>query len=101
MILLVTSLTFTLIFYIITSYISYITASILHKGIMFKLLFPTIKALAFITLVYISIISDTILYRSEMYQTITIKNGLLLLLVTTALMNNRERKEIEDERSRE
>lgn len=101
MILLVMSLTITLIFYIIISYISYITASILHQGIMFKLLFPTLKALAFIILVYISIISDTILFRSEMYQTITIKNGLLLVLVATALMSNRERKEIQDERSRE
>ncbi|WPF70036.1 putative membrane protein [Bacillus phage Z3] len=101
MILLVMSLTVTLILYIIISYISYITASILHQGIMFKLLFPILKALAFIILVYISIISDTILFRSEMYQTITIKNGLLLVLVTTALMSNRERKEIQDERSRE
>lgn len=101
MILLVMSLTVTLILYIIISYISYITASILHQGIMFKLLFPILKALAFIILVYISIISDTILFGSEMYHTITIKNGLLLVLVATALMSNRERKEIQDERSRE
>jgi len=101
MIYLIASIILTLVFYAIVTYMSYITASILHQGLIFRLLFPTLKALSFIILVYISIISDIILFRSGMYQTITIKNGLLLVLVTTALTSNRERKEIGDERSRE
>lgn len=92
-----TSISLTILFYSCIAYMSYFTASILHKGIIYKLLITIIKSVVFIMLCYISIISDVLLFRSELYKTITMKNGFLLLLVTTSLISAKKGKEIENE----
>lgn len=90
----------TSVFYVLVSYVSFITVSILHRGILYRLLVPILKSSAFIILCYISIISDVIMFQSVLYDTITIKNGLLLLLVIAALINARDGKETEHAHSR-
>jgi hypothetical protein len=85
----------TSVFYVIVAYMTFFTASILHRGITYKLAVTVLKSSAFIISCYISIISDVILYRSALYDTITYKNGLLLLLVIAALINARDGKETE------
>ncbi|MNP39180.1 hypothetical protein D3C76_1327430 [compost metagenome] len=89
------------VFYALVSYISFVTASILHNGIIYRLVIPVVKSTLFIAFCYISIISDVIMFRAALYEAITIKNGFLLLLVATSLMNARDGKEIKDEHSRE
>ena len=70
---------------------SYITASILHRGIMYKLIFPVMKSLAFIIIVYTSIIADILLFRGEKYETITYKNGVMSTVVVTSLTTSKEK----------
>lgn len=84
------SISLTILFYFCIAYMSYFTASILHRGIIYKLLITIVKSVVFITLCYISIISDVILFRSELYETITMKNGFLLLLVAASLINSKK-----------
>jgi hypothetical protein len=87
----------TSVLYPILSYMSYVTASILHRGILYRLAGLVLKSGMFILICYTSIISDVILFRGAMYDTITIKNGLLLLLVIAALITAKDRKESRDE----
>ncbi|QEM43115.1 membrane protein [Bacillus phage Chotacabras] len=85
----VLSIAFTLIFYIVASYMSYITASILHRGIIFRLIIPTVKAVMFITIVYTSIIADIVLFSGGKYETVAFKNGVMSTVVVTSLTTNK------------
>lgn len=89
------SIVITVLLYSCISYMSFITASILHRGITYRLAVSVLKAAVFISLCYISIISDVILFRVGLYDTITMKNGFLLLLVGASLKYARDGKEIE------
>jgi hypothetical protein len=80
------SIIITSLLYVLISYMSYVSAFILHQGITYRLAAPVIKSAAFILLSYISIISDVILFHSALYSVVTTKNGLLLILVTTSLL---------------
>jgi hypothetical protein len=91
----------TTVFYAFVSYISFVTASILHKGITYRLVMPVVKSTLFIAFCYISIISDVIMFRVSLYEALIIKNGFLLLLVATSLIHARDGKETKDEHSRE
>ena len=91
MVYLVLSIVFTVLFYLVVTYMSYITASILHRGIMYKLLFPIMKSLAFIIIIYTSIIADIVLYRGGNYETITFKNGVLSAVVVSSLVTPKEK----------
>lgn len=91
MIYLFLSIVFTAVFYIVVTYMSYITASILHRGIMYKLIFPILKSIAFIVIIYTSIIADIVLYRGGNYETITFKNGVLSTVVVSSLVTPKEK----------
>lgn len=94
------SIVITVLFYACVSYMSFFVASVLHRGITYRLAVSVLKSVVFILLCYISIISDVILFQLGMYSTITEKNGFLLLLVAASLITTRDGKETEDEHSR-
>ena len=71
---------------------SYMVAFTLHKGVAFRLAVPIIKSLVFILTCYISIISDVFLFTDSLHKVVTIKNGLLLLLVVASLYTAKNRK---------
>lgn len=93
------SIIITIVLYALIAYMSFITASILHTGVIYRLAVPVIKSLVFIALCYISIISDVLLFNGTSYNTIVFKNGLLLLLVAASLYNARKGKETNNEHS--
>lgn len=89
------SIVITVLLYACVSYMSFFAASTLHRGITYRLAVEVLKSLMFIGLCYISIITDVILFQVGLYETITEKNGFLLLLVAASLINARDGKEIE------
>lgn len=89
---LVASIAITSVFYSVACYMSYFTASVLHKGVTYRLAMPILKAVVFILLCYTSIISDVILFNDSMYNVVIVKNGLLLLLVIASLITAKSRK---------
>lgn len=89
------SIVVTSLLYACVCYMSFFAASILHKGVTYRLAVTVLKSVVFILLCYISIISDVILFRVGLYDTITEKNGFLFLLVAASLINARDGKEIE------
>jgi hypothetical protein len=95
------SISITVIFYVLIGYLSYVTASILYNGLRYKLILPTIKSTLFIGVTYISIISDVILFGNFMYSSISMKNGLLLILTVVSLITASGRKESKNEHKRE
>jgi hypothetical protein len=95
------SVTITVLFYVLIGYLSYITAFILYNGLRYKLILPVAKSTLFIGVTYISIISDVILFGNSMYSSISMKNGLLLLLTVASLISASSRKESKNEHKRE
>ncbi|QIW88657.1 hypothetical protein P59_059 [Bacillus phage P59] len=95
------SIAVTVVFYALIGYLSYVTASILYTGLRYKLILPTIKSTLFIGVTYISIISDVILFGNFMYSSISMKNGLLLILTVVSLITASGRKESKNEHKRE
>lgn len=91
----------TIVLYALIAYMSYITAYILHQGIVYKVAVTIIKTSVFLALCYISIISDVVLFHDSLYKALTIKNGLLLLLVVASLVTAKTRKENTDEHNGE
>lgn len=87
-----TAITITIVLYTLLFYMSYISATILHIGLAYRLVIPVVKSSAFILLCYIIIISDIVLLHSELYKVISIKNGSLLLLVVASLLNAKTQK---------
>lgn len=99
MLYIIAAFTVTTLLYMVISYMSYVSASILHIGVAYRLIEPVLKSSAFILLCYILIISDVILLHSALYKVISIKNGLLLLLVITSLITANNGKGTEHEHS--
>jgi hypothetical protein len=95
------SIAITVIFYVLIGYLSYVTASILYNGLRYKLILPVIKSTLFIGVAYISIISDVILFGNSMYSSISMKNGLLLILTVVSLISASGRKETRHGHERE
>ncbi|AEQ34201.1 membrane protein [Bacillus phage Bastille] len=91
MVYLILAIAFTLVFYSVAAYMSYVTASILHRGWIFRLVFPTVKALLFIIIVYTSIIADIVLFNASKYETITYKNGVMSTVMVTSLTTGKEK----------
>jgi len=56
-----------------------------------------LRSSLFIGLVYISIISDCILFGSSLYSSVFLKNGLLVVLVIISLIPVNNRKELGDD----
>jgi hypothetical protein len=83
----------TVILYVLISYLSYMTASILYYGLRYKLIMPILKSTLFIGVSYISIIADVILFSNLRYDSIVVKNGLLLALTVASLISAFSRKE--------
>lgn len=86
MLYIIAALTITIALYLLIFYMSYVSASILHLGITYRLIEPAFKSFAFILLCYTIIISDVVLLYSALYKVISVKNGSLLLLVVTSLL---------------
>jgi hypothetical protein len=95
------SIVITSVFYLLIGYLSYVTASILYNGFRYKLILPVMKSTLFIGVTYISIISDVILFGNSMYSSISMKNGLLLILTVVSLISASGRKETNHEHKRE
>ncbi|AYJ75143.1 hypothetical protein BSP36_056 [Bacillus phage BSP36] len=97
----IASVILTAIFYVLIVYVSYITSQILYMGITNKLMVPVLKSSLFILVSYISIIADVVLFDISRYDSITVKNGLLLLLLCSSLISAGSRKETKSEHDRE
>ncbi|WCS69431.1 hypothetical protein Goe24_00510 [Bacillus phage vB_BsuM-Goe24] len=97
----ITSVVLTVIFYVLIVYVSYITSQILYIGVTSRLMLSVIKSSLFILVAYTSIISDVILFYILRYDSISIKNGLLLFLLSTSLVAASSRKETKSEHTRE
>jgi hypothetical protein len=91
------SLVVTAILYIFIGYLSYVTASILYRSITYRLIVPTVMSVLFIGTSYISIITDVVLYSRDLYCSIALKNGLLLVLVVLSILSASSRKEKNNE----
>lgn len=89
------SLTVTSVFYLILSYLAYVTAAILYHGIRYNLVLTILRSSVFIGVSYISIITDVLLFGNLMYSSVFIKNGLLLVLILASLSSTNDRKETE------
>jgi hypothetical protein len=90
---LILSIVFTVLLYVFIGYLSYVTASILYRGMLYRLILPTVKAIAFIATSYISIITDVVLYSLGLHSSIVTKNGMLLLLIVMSIVTASSRKE--------
>jgi len=87
----VLSIAFTIIMYVVAIYISFVTASILHRGFIFRLLMPTVKALTFIVIVYTSIIADIVLFNAQKYDSVAFKNGVMSTVMVSSLTASRDK----------
>ncbi|ADH03154.1 membrane protein [Bacillus phage W.Ph.] len=87
----VLAIVFTIIFYSVASYMSFVTASILHRGVVFRLLIPTVKALSFIVIVYTSIIADIILFNAQKYESVAFKNGVMSTVIVSSITTSRDK----------
>jgi len=88
----VASIVLTAVFYALNIYVSFMAASILYLGITFRKIVPLFQAYLFILITYISIISDVVMFVHGMHSSISVKNGLLLLLLVASLITARSRK---------
>lgn len=92
MTLIVASAIITSVFYFITIYITYIAAFILYNSVKYKIVKTSARIVAFITICYISIISDMVLFHSAMYYQIVIKNGLFTFIILFSLCTAKDRR---------
>lgn len=86
------SIVITAILYLFIFYFTYIAMFILYKGIRYKLLIPILSPLLFITLGYISIITDILLFSASMHFALLNKNLLLLALSIGSIVYARTEK---------
>ncbi|AIW03350.1 hypothetical protein CPT_Mater193 [Bacillus phage Mater] len=91
----------TALFYMLVFYLSYITAFILYDGLRYRLILSIYKSTIFIGVTYISIISDVLLFSGAMYSSIMMKNGLLLLLISSSLVQSVSERRQGNEHERE
>jgi len=87
------SIIITIVLYVLISYLSYVTASILYNGLRYNLPLSVIRSFIFIGVSYISIISDVVMFGYTLYSSILVKNGMLLVLILSTLIPACDRKE--------
>lgn len=85
----------TVAFYSGAVYMSYVASFVLYKGFKYRLWIPTLLSLGFITVCYISIITDVVLLHSVLYSTISTKNGVLTLITIVSIITAKNGRENE------
>lgn len=88
----VVSLALSIILYTLLVYVSYIASFILYKGISYRLIAPTTRALVFLMTSYTSIIADIFLFYQGEHLTIIFKNTIFLLLLAFSYIYARFRR---------